>query len=115
MKLAYSDQVLSGAQVFKWHKAFLNVREIVEDEARSERQCTSKTEENVGKVKTLIRSDRRLTIRMIDSELNLDHRTVHDIWTRNLDTRKICAKMVPKNLVEKQKETCKSVCVRGPP
>ena len=61
--------------------AFLNVREIVEDEARSGRPCTSKTEENVGKVETLIRSDRCLTVRMIGSELNLNHQTVHDILT----------------------------------
>ena len=37
LKLAYSDQVLSRTQVFRQHKAFLNDREIVEEEARSGR------------------------------------------------------------------------------
>ena len=65
----------------------------VEDEPRSGRTCTSKTEENVTKV---VRSDRRLTVRMIGSELNLNHRTVHDILTEELGMQKICAKLVPK-------------------
>ena len=51
----------------------MNVHEIVEDKARSSRSCTVKTEENVEKVETLIRSDRRLTVRMIGSEPNLNH------------------------------------------
>ncbi|KAF3426546.1 hypothetical protein E2986_13479 [Frieseomelitta varia] len=78
----YSDQVLPRAQIFL--NAFLNVREIVEDEVRSGRTCTSKTEEDVEKVETLIRFDRRLTVRRIGSELNLNYQTVHDILTQSL-------------------------------
>jgi len=52
---------LSRTQVFKWHKAFLDGRESVEDEPRSGRPCTSKTDENVTKMRDLVRSDRSLT------------------------------------------------------
>ena len=38
----------------------------------------------MSKVKTLIRSDRRLTVRMIGSELHLNHQTIHNILTQNL-------------------------------
>ena len=73
LKRAYGEHVLSTAQIFRWHKAFLDGRESVEGEPRSGRTCVSKTDENVTKVKVLMRSDQCLTVRMISSELNLDH------------------------------------------
>ena len=69
----------------------------MEDEPRAGRPSTSKTD-NLESV----RSDRRLTLRMI-GELNLNRFTVHQILTRDLDMRKACAKMVPKNLTTEQK------------
>ncbi|GFU40954.1 putative transposase [Trichonephila clavipes] len=38
----------------------------------------------------------RLTVGMIEEELNLNHTTVHQILTSELKMRKICAKIVPK-------------------
>ena len=49
------------------------------------------------------RSDRRLTLKMISSELNLNRFTVHQILTQDFDMRKVCAKMVQKNLTTEQK------------
>jgi len=54
-----------------------------------------KTEENVTKVRDLVRSDRRLTVRMISSVLNVNRQTVHEILTFELGIQKICAKLVP--------------------
>ena len=61
-------------------------------------------DENVTKVRDLMRSDRRLTIRMISSVLNLNRQTVHEILTFELGMKKICAKLVPKILTNEQKE-----------
>jgi hypothetical protein len=36
---------------------FLDGREIMEDESRSGRPCTSKTEENMTSVRTVVKSD----------------------------------------------------------
>ena len=111
LKRAYEEHAQSRAQVFRWHKAFLDARESVEDEPRSGRPCTSKTDENVTKVRALVRSDWRLTVRMIGSELNLNHRTVHDILTEELGMQKICAELVPKILTNEQKENRRNVCL----
>jgi len=111
LKRAYGEHALSRAQVFRWHKKFLDGRESVEDEPRSGRPCTSKTEENVTKVRDLVRSHRGLTVRMISSVLNLNRQTVHEIFTLELGMQKICAKLVPKILTNEPKENRRNMCL----
>ncbi|KAK4885970.1 hypothetical protein RN001_002241 [Aquatica leii] len=65
LKQAYGEHSLSRAQTFRWHKAFFESRKNVEDEQRSGRPTTSKTDENIEPVRTFVRSDRRLTLRML--------------------------------------------------
>ena len=65
LKQAYREHALSRSQVFKRYKALSVVRESIKDEPRSGRPSTSKTDNNVEKVRALVRSDRRLTARMI--------------------------------------------------
>ena len=48
---------------------------------------------------------------MIASELNLNHTTVHQILTQELAMRKLCAKIVPKNLTIEQKDNRKDLCL----
>jgi hypothetical protein len=48
-------------------KHFLDGRESVEDRPRSGRPCTSKKDEIVTKLRDLVKSDQRLTVRMISS------------------------------------------------
>jgi len=81
----------------------------VEDEPRVGRPSTSKKDDNVERVRSLVRSDHRLTMRMISSELNLNWFTIHQILTQDLDMREVCAKMVPKNLTTEQKANRRDV------
>jgi len=111
LQKAYGEHSLSRAQVFRWHKSFLEGREQVEDKPRAGRPSTSKTEDNVERVRSLLRSDRRLTLRMISSELHLKRFTVHQILTQGLDMKKAWAKMVPKNLTIEQKANRRDVCL----
>ena len=111
LQRAYGEHSLYRAQVFRWNKSFLEGREQVEDEPRAGRTSTSKTDDNVERVRSFVRSDRRLTLRMISSELNLNGFTVHQILTQDLDMRKVCAKMVPKNLTTEQKANRRDVCL----
>ncbi|GFV08024.1 uncharacterized protein TNCV_1046531 [Trichonephila clavipes] len=73
-------------------------RESIEEEPRWGRNSVSKTAKHVVKVRDFVRPDRRLTVRMILEELNLNHTTVHQILTNELKMRMICAKMVSKIL-----------------
>jgi hypothetical protein len=54
LQRAYGEHSLSKAQVFRWHRSFLEGREQVEDKPRVGRPSTSKTDDNVKRV----RSDR---------------------------------------------------------
>jgi hypothetical protein len=78
LRRAYGEHAVSRTQVCRLHKAFLGGRESVEDETRCGRPCMSKMDENVTKVRDLVRSDRRLTVRMISSVLNLNRQTIHN-------------------------------------
>ena len=109
LQRAYGEHSLSRAEVFRWHKSFLEGREQVEDKPRAGRPSTSKTDDNVERVRSLVRSDRRLTLRVISSELNLIRFTVHQFLTQDLDMTKVCAKMVPKNLTTEQKANRRDV------
>ena len=111
LKQAYVEHALSRSQVFKWYKAFSEGRESIKNEPRSGKPSTSKTDNNVEKVRALVRPDRRLTVRMIAGELNFNHTTVHHILTQELAMRKSCAKIAPKNLAIEQKDNRKDVCL----
>jgi len=69
---AYGDATLSRTMVFKWHKAFKEGRENVEDDPRSGRPITSTNDQNVEVVRAVMANDHRLSVRMIVEETGLD-------------------------------------------
>ena len=81
---AYGDVTLSRTMVFKWHKAFKEDRENVEDDPRSGRPITSTKDENVEVVRAVMAKDRRLSVRMIAEETGLDKCAIHRILTDQL-------------------------------
>jgi AAA+ superfamily predicted ATPase len=54
---AYGKDAVSKSQVFKWHKAFREGREDVEDEQHLGHPSTSHTSDNVAKMKAVLDSD----------------------------------------------------------
>ena len=95
---------------FKWHKAFKEGRENVEDDPRSGRPVSSTNDQNVEVVQAVMAKDRRLSVRMIAEETGLNKNAVHRILTEHLHMRKICAKLVPKNLSVEQKANRLEIC-----
>ena len=85
-------------QVFRWHKAFKDGRESVEDEQRIGRPSTSRTENSVASVKAVLDRDQRLNVWLIAEDVGLPKMDAHRIITEDLHMKKICAKLVPKNL-----------------
>ena len=79
-------------------KRFSEVRESATDEERSGQLATSRTEENIANICQSLCENRRLTVRGIAEQVNIDRETVRKILTEDLDMRKVCAKMVLKEL-----------------
>ena len=99
----YEDNAMKKTAVYKWVKRFSEGRESVTDEERSGRPATT-TEENIAKVRQIVRENRRLTLRSIAEQVNIDKETVRKILTEDLDMGKVCAKMVRKEHTEEQKQ-----------
>jgi len=99
----YGDNAMKKTAVYKWVKCFSEGRESVTDEERSGWPATSRTEENISKVCQIVCENCWLTVRSIAEQVNIDRETVRKILTENIDMRKVCAKMVPKELIEEQK------------
>ena len=106
----YGDQAMKKTAVYKWIKRFSEGVESVADEERSGRPVTSRTEENIEKVRRIVRENRRLTVMNISEIVNIDRETVRKILTEDLGMKKVCAKMVPKNLTNEQKQKRVEVC-----
>ena len=110
LQQVYGDDAMSRTRVFEWHKRFANGREDVEDDPKSGRPSSTRTDENIVRVNELVRSDRRLTVRMMAETLNVNRESVRSILVEDLGMRKLCAKMVPKVLSADQKEHRVNVC-----
>ena len=76
LKEVYGKDVMSKTQIFKWHKRFEKGREEVEDDPKTGRTSTMRTDENITSVKQLVRTDCRLPVRMISDELSLNKESV---------------------------------------
>ena len=80
----YGDDAMSKTPLFEWHRRFKEGREEVENNHRSGRPSTSRTDENVERVRQKVRSDRRLTVRIIADELGMNSERVWSIITEDL-------------------------------
>ena len=72
----YGDSAMKKAAVYKWVKRFSEGRESVTDE-RSGRPATSRSEENIAKVRQILRENHRLTVRSITEQVNIDRENLN--------------------------------------
>ncbi|KAJ8954780.1 hypothetical protein NQ318_014890 [Aromia moschata] len=91
LKKAFGVDCLSDRQIFWWHKAFAEGREGVSDENRAGWLSTSSSDANVKRVRDLLNSDRRLSVRLISETLDITKTIVHEIVSEALGMRKVCA------------------------
>jgi len=104
LTVAYGEYAMKKSSVFEWHRQFKEGREDVQNGPRSGQPKTQSTDANVDRVRTLVRSDRRLGVTVIVEELNVNRETVRQIVKEDLGKRKISAKMVPRILTHVQKQ-----------
>ena len=99
----FGNDILTRSNVFRWYEYFRSGRESVEDEERSGRPSTAKTDENINKIKGWMTVSRKLTIRQIAEEMKIPYGSAQDILVNDSGLRRIAAKLVPKDLNFMQK------------
>jgi hypothetical protein len=72
LQQAFGDDATSSAQAFRWQNVFSEGRNLVKDEQRSGRTSATRTGDNTARLRDLVRSYRRLTVRMIADEVNMN-------------------------------------------
>jgi hypothetical protein len=62
LKIAFREEAMGRTQTYEWWKRFKEGQTSIDDDLRSGRPSTSKTDDNVAKVHEVIHSNRRLTV-----------------------------------------------------
>ncbi|KYN05311.1 hypothetical protein ALC62_03769 [Cyphomyrmex costatus] len=70
--------------------------EYVDYDARAGRPSTSRIDENIQRVHDLVKTNCRITTRMIAEKLGISNGSVQTIFKEDLNTPKLCTKIVPK-------------------
>ena len=104
LQTGFRPSCMNRAWVFEWHKRFKEGRESLRDDERCGRGEEVRTPELVGQIKNFMDKDCRVSIESISAQFDVSVGTVHTIIREELETRKICAKFVPRVLREDQKE-----------
>jgi hypothetical protein len=81
LAVAYDEYTMKKLSVFERHKRFEEGRVDVKDDPRSGQPKTQRIDVNVGRVRTLVSTDRRVDVRVIAEELNMNRETVRQIVT----------------------------------
>ncbi|KAJ8961666.1 hypothetical protein NQ318_021264 [Aromia moschata] len=88
LKKAFGVDCLSDRQIFRRHKAFAEGREDVNDENRARRPSTSSSDDNVKRVRDLLNTHSRLSVRLISETLDITKTIVHEMVSESLGMRK---------------------------
>ena len=101
----YGESVMSKTKVYEWYKRFQHGREEIEENDRPGRPSTSRTDENVEKVKEMVMNDRRITIREVADDVGIWINPCHEIFSNVLGMKRVAEKFVPKlfNFEQKQR------------
>lgn len=117
LQTAYSDDAMKRATCFKWHARFKDGRQSIKDDERPGRPSTSTDDSHVDKINTLVRSNRRLTVRELAEECEISVGSCHEILTAKLNMRRVTAKFVPRLMTDDQKacriHTCQELLERS--
>jgi len=81
LQQVYGEDATGRTQVFDWFHRFKEGRTSAESDPRSGRPSTSRNEEMIAKVRTIIRNNRKLTVREIVDDCGISvGSTGHEKW-----------------------------------
>ena len=73
LQKSFRESTLSRTQVFEWHKAFSESRQVVEDLPHASRPSSSVNDDNIKKVRKIVLENCRCGIREVAEALNISY------------------------------------------
>jgi len=101
---AFGDDAMSITRLKEWYNSFKDGSTSVDSEPRHGRPSTSRNDNVINQVWTLIMQDRRITVQELADEVGVSIGSVHAILTADLGLRRVSAKFLPKLLMMEQKQ-----------
>ena len=92
---AFGDDAMSNSRIKEWYNRFKDGRTSVDSEPRSGRPSTSRNENVIEQVWTLVMEDHRMTVRELAKEIGIRLGSVHSILSEDLGMRRVSAKFIP--------------------
>ena len=92
MQKAFGNECMSKTRIKEWYNRFKGGRTSVDSDSRSGRPSTTKTLNNIGRVRLAIEDDRRLTVRELENDLGIPKTTVWEILNKILGMTRVCVR-----------------------
>ena len=105
LQKCFGESTLSTTQVFEWHEAFSEGREVVENLPHASRPSTSVNDDNIEKVKKIVLENRPVGIRKVAKALNISYWSTQHIVVHVLGMKRVAARLVPGDMNFLQKES----------
>ena len=109
LEQAYGEEYLSRTKCYEYYQLFKSGRNSVEDDPKFCKPSSSSGDDHIEKVRSVIRENRRLTIREVSEEVGICKSSCHTILTEKLKLHRVAAKFVPRLLTEEPKQNRVSV------
>ncbi|UYV63329.1 hypothetical protein LAZ67_2003762 [Cordylochernes scorpioides] len=107
---AFKEDALSQSRTYEWFSRFKAGRTSVKEDLHTGRSLSLRNSENALKIKSLIKKNPRITIRMLSKDLDISFGTSQTIIKNDLPLKRSPAKFGPHLLTNKQKENRKETC-----
>ena len=104
LQQAYGEDAMGHTQVFDWFRQFKEGRTSIESDPCLGRPSTSRNEEMIAKVRTVVHNNRRLTVREIADDCGIFVGSCDAILTDDLHMKRVCTKFVPRLVTDDREQ-----------
>lgn len=110
IETVYGSGTVPLRSVEKWYQEFRAGRESIEDDPRSGRPTSTRTQDNIELVASIVREDGRISIPQISMMTGISYGSVQKILCEDLHYKKLSAKWIPRNLRVEEMQRRVEIC-----
>ena len=100
----FGENTLNFRTMRRWISYFSKGRSKIDNKHSPGRPKSTRTPENIERVRQLVNADKRITLAILSEELGINEYSVHEILRKDLKMRKLGSRIVPRKLSDEQKQ-----------